>query len=689
MLFFLLIYAMCSQFEFIYKLIPPSFSIGLLLAVVAVITSALTYFWPKKRILYTLLFLVYISLVNNQVFKDRFPGMAIYYERKGAVNLRCAVDRAYFPERANQVPCEPKPDSKTEAEYSLVSNEDSLKAWKSSAAESYRKRKESDEKCANSTKEEAKKPTDDEKTKPKLVVISVSGGASRSAYWTAVVIDQLRDRLQTKENPELDDSVRIITGASGGMVGAACYVEALYRKHEKIGEDKDFSLAEILDGKKMLDGLTETTRYIALRNVPRSLLPRFIYPSSNATMNYREFDRGTILEKQWSFFGDDKNSREPDRTFNDYKCLELCGKIPSLILSPMTVEDGRFLFITNLDLSAKAPLDEKRSEEHKTRKMVFTEGGKVTDRLDGETVDPYSLLGIEFFKIFPKATEFRIATAVRMSASFPFFSPAVYLPTDTPRRVVDAGYYDAKGIHVATAWIAMNREWLCDNTSGVLLVQIRDEISALDRWYINDQTQGVWDRIATGFGFLLSPLQGASQARSSTSMFRNDRDVADLSNWFTKAMGGKREFFTTVVFENPAGVATTTSAFKNSNGLPGGDVIPKPQSEDGQKNDEGETNVWRKKINVPSPISMTWNLTTPEMESMNEAFPKCSDHKDWEDNSNAECKRQCQVQQLESVVNETKDEKRSYALMALIKIRNYERLLRLKNHWWKTDHSKP
>ena len=45
-----------------------------------------------------------------------------------------------------------------------------------------------------------------------------------------------------------------------------------------------------------------------------------------------------------------------------------------------------------------------------------------------------------------------------MNASFPYISPAVSLPVDPPRRVVDAAYYDNYGVNLAAAWAYMNRE---------------------------------------------------------------------------------------------------------------------------------------------------------------------------------------------------------------------------------------
>ena len=63
--------------------------------------------------------------------------------------------------------------------------------------------------------------------RPKLVVACATGGASRAAYWTARVLYRLGDDIRwsdDKKCPGFHDSVRLVTGASGGMVGAAHYL---------------------------------------------------------------------------------------------------------------------------------------------------------------------------------------------------------------------------------------------------------------------------------------------------------------------------------------------------------------------------------------------------------------------------------------------------------------------------------
>src|SRR6185436_18885431 len=97
------------------------------------------------------------------------------------------------------------------------------------------------------------------------------------------------------------------------------------------------------------------------------------------------------------------------------------GWRPLLIFSPMIVEDGRRLLISNLDLAALA--------------TIYVPG-------IGAAATRASLPALELLKLVPAAASLRVSTVARMSASFPYVTPASEVPTQPLRRVVDAGYYD-------------------------------------------------------------------------------------------------------------------------------------------------------------------------------------------------------------------------------------------------------
>ncbi|HKO90053.1 MAG TPA: hypothetical protein VJU61_02810, partial [Polyangiaceae bacterium] len=62
---------------------------------------------------------------------------------------------------------------------------------------------------------------------------------------------------------------------------------------------------------------------------------------------------------------------------------------------------------------------------------------------------PLTRSGFELARLLPEAFgAFPVRTAARLSAAFPYVSPAAVLPTQPRRRVVDAGYYDNYGVSI-------------------------------------------------------------------------------------------------------------------------------------------------------------------------------------------------------------------------------------------------
>jgi hypothetical protein len=368
--------------------------------------------------------------------------------------------------------------------------------------------------------------------KPKLVVIATSGGALRAAIWTAKVLREIE-----REIAEFPDRVRLVTGASGGMLGAAYYVTNLGRKeagsYPESRPVKD-QRGRILTIDKQLqqDFWTPALHELVFHDF-------LTVPCPGALQE----DRGRVLEEQWlvhfpslrrSFHDLLNGQQEGSTTFEGWELpAEKRGELPSLVFTPMLVEDSRRLFISNLRL----------------QDLVFNHGrfDPVTgrDRYEpGPDFPYYSQAGIQMFHLFPLAhATFRVSSAVRMSATFPFISPAVNLPTQPPRSVVDAGYYDNYGVDLAVSWLERHRPWLEEHTSGVVLIQIRaftneqrlkrlelerpvhTPLHVLDDW--------VFGPIGRGAGFLTTPLSGVSRARQYVMSYRNDNAVDGLKRRFT------------------------------------------------------------------------------------------------------------------------------------------------------------
>jgi hypothetical protein len=68
----------------------------------------------------------------------------------------------------------------------------------------------------------------------------------------------------------------------------------------------------------------------------------------------------------------------------------------------------------------------------------------------------------------------RLLTALRMNATFPYVLPNVWLPTKPVIDVMDAGFRDNFGEQTAIRFLNVFKEWILKNTSGIVLLQIRD-----------------------------------------------------------------------------------------------------------------------------------------------------------------------------------------------------------------------
>ena len=60
-----------------------------------------------------------------------------------------------------------------------------------------------------------------------------------------------------------------------------------------------------------------------------------------------------------------------------------------------------------------------------------------------------------------------------MNATFPYISPVVYLPSKPMLEVMDAGLKDNLGTDLSIQFIRTFKEWISQNTSGVIILQIR------------------------------------------------------------------------------------------------------------------------------------------------------------------------------------------------------------------------
>jgi len=269
-----------------------------------------------------------------------------------------------------------------------------------------------------------------------MVFICSSGGGKRAALWTLAALQ----RSDSLTGGKLMNQSILITGASGGLIGASYFREIILRKN--LGEDIH-PYSPVHQRKIATDNLNPLI-FSLLANDLFVGFTKFEY----AGQRYSR-DRGYTFEEQLNI----DTERMMDKKISDYQKPEADAIIPMLILSPTIVNDGRKLYISPQPISYLN-----------------------SDILNFPKYGNSKFSGVDFQKMFEKqgGSNLRFLSALRMSATFPYITPNTTLPTKPPIQIMDAGISDNFGITDAVRFIYAFREWIAVNTSGVIILSIRD-----------------------------------------------------------------------------------------------------------------------------------------------------------------------------------------------------------------------
>ncbi len=273
-------------------------------------------------------------------------------------------------------------------------------------------------------------------TAPKMVFICSSGGGKRAALWTLAALQQ----ADSLTGGKLMNQSILITGASGGLIGASYFREVILR--QKQGEDvKPYSPSH--QRKIATDNLNPLI-FSLLANDLFVGFTKFEY----AGQRYSR-DRGFTFEEQLNV----DTEGMMDKKLSEYQKPEADAIIPMLILSPTIINDGRKLYISPQPVSYLN-----------------------SDILNFPRYHNSKFSGVDFQQMFKDqgGSNLRFLSGLRMSATFPYITPNTTLPTHPPIQIMDAGISDNFGITDAVRFIYSFREWIAANTSGIVILSIRD-----------------------------------------------------------------------------------------------------------------------------------------------------------------------------------------------------------------------
>ncbi len=272
--------------------------------------------------------------------------------------------------------------------------------------------------------------------KPKIVFLCASGGGKRAALWTLTAL-QVADSLT---GGMLMEKSILITGASGGLIGASYFRELKLR--ERLGEN-----TQPYSNSHRQRISTDNLNPLIFSLLANDFFVSFTKFKYNGNLYYR--DRGYTFEEQLNQI----TERMLDKPIIDYNSVELQGITPMMILAPTIVNDGRKLYIA-------------------ARPVTFMNA----DILSSPNYLLSKYAGIDFLTLFEDKSgqELRFLSALRMSATFPYITPNTTLPTDPPIKIMDAGISDNFGLSDAIRFMFAYKEWIAENTSGVIFLSIRD-----------------------------------------------------------------------------------------------------------------------------------------------------------------------------------------------------------------------
>ncbi len=297
-------------------------------------------------------------------------------------------------------------------------------------------------------------------TKPKLVLLNISGGGVRSMLYTFQSMLVIDSALQGT----LMDRTVLISGSSGGMISAS-YYRQLYLENNstlKLGSaTTDKYLNNV--GKDMLNGIA------------------FKLTVSDLFMNFQKFNDGkyTYIKDRGYAWEEQLNSNlenKLNKRLSYYTKLEQEAKIPLVFITPTIINDGRVLYISPQSISY----------------MLQSNAGPYGDSTT-------LINGVEFSNYFAEqdALNLRVTSALRMNSSFPWISPVVALPSIPNIESMDSGIRDNFGLMTSMRFLLVFKNWIKENTSGVVVIQIRDTYK--DAKMHDASVKTIYDKLATPF----------------------------------------------------------------------------------------------------------------------------------------------------------------------------------------------
>jgi Patatin-like phospholipase len=303
----------------------------------------------------------------------------------------------------------------------------------------------------------------------RVIVVAAAGGGIQAAAWTSEVLCALRGDAETA----LDENMLALSGVSGGSVGTLFYL----RCRKDAPTDMQGALAA-------RDSSLEAIAWgLAHPDLRRAVFPVDAFLWDGA-------DRGWALERALR-----KNARMLPMNCPLSQSQTLC-KFPTLLFNSTEVRTGDPVIFTNSDLPIPGPGPDYNHAVH------------------------------SFLQEYPKS-DVLLETAARMSAAFPFVSPAARPDSQSNgEHLVDGGYFDNSGLYTLSRWLKAATP---EPPPNGLAPRSRQKILILRIDAFPDSTwNGPADKSQAWTYQLIAPILAVLDVRSEGQLVRDLSDSGDL-----------------------------------------------------------------------------------------------------------------------------------------------------------------
>jgi len=268
----------------------------------------------------------------------------------------------------------------------------------------------------------------------KIILVAANGGGIQASAWTARVLTGLERGCRNSPDcagRSFARSVRLISAVSGGSAGAMYFANAYGKYGAPEGElPADPALEEIvrLAGRSSLDGIAWGLVYPDFLRAAAPFLSEFPF--------FWNTDRGRALEFEW------KRGVDLEARLGDWRRDVAMGKRPGTVFNTTIVDSGRPLLFSTI--------------EHDQTLVVARSFDQLYEGYDAP-----------------------VTSAVRLSATFPFVTPAARAHrddksdlSDPEYHVVDGGYYDNYGMATLVEWLDKELERSNGEITEVMVIRI-------------------------------------------------------------------------------------------------------------------------------------------------------------------------------------------------------------------------